>query len=990
MQLKRLALLSIVCGLLPAIELCAQARAISDTVQSVRPDSLHTQVLQDVIVTALGVKQAKRNVGYSTQQVAGDELTRSREVNIVSALSSKVAGLQVTSSAGTPGASAYIKLRGAQSMLGKADNAIASNGDPLWVIDGVPVDNSQFTYRGNAISDLKDVAFSNRAIDLNPDEIETIDVLKGPAATILYGSRASGGAIIVTTKKGNNGALRLAYSGSLSVDVVNKLPELQSTYAQGYNGQYNSLHRNSWGPSFDSIRYDAADKIVAYNNPSATARRVTPFDNTGSFFQPGITVNNGLSFSGGNAASTFLASVGNLTQTGVVPGSDFRRTAIRMSGSTGTQRLKISGSAAYTASGGTRFQQGSNESAVMVGLLRTPPSYDDAAGDKNRDGTQRSYSSAYDNPYFTIHENPFSDKVNRLNGYVSASYDATEWLTVLYRAGTDIYSEQRKQVFAIGGRRYPMGQVYDDEHNYHEVNSDLLVTLHHSFFKDIGSSLLIGYNYNQRNYHNLFSQGDGLTIPGYYNLNNATTIISKEYSENIRTNGLFAQLKLDYKKLLFAELSVRRDQASTFGEAKDYFFYPGVNSSFIFSDALRIPQDILQLGKLRLAYAQAGKEPPAYKTSTNYGAPLLGGGYISPIEFPFGGVNGFALQTTGGNAALQPEVTSSYEGGFELVTLARRLNLDVTLYKATTRNQIIPVSISSTSGLSAIYGNAGAIENKGVEVIAKGRIIQGKTFRWNTSVNFSRNRNTVLSLADGLEGVSISSNFSTIKTRNIAGQPYGVFYGTRWLRNSDGKMIIDDNPASPNHGYPKMDTAQGVIGNPNPDWMGSISNELSYKSWSLSFLIDAKQGGDVWNGTRGVLNDFGVGKETEDRARTKVFDGVKASNGKPNDINATLNQQWYQGPGSGFNGPAEQFVEDGSWLRLREVTLSWALPSSLLRRARISSASLALYGRNLLLLTHYKGIDPETNLKGADPGQGFDYFNMPGTKSYGLALRLSL
>ena len=954
------------------------------------PDTAATQLLPDVVITALGISQESRSIGYSTQQLDGTALREVPQPNILNALAGKVAGLQVTSSAGTPGASAYIKIRGSGSLLGKGDNSIASNGDPLWVIDGVPIDNSQFIYRGSPISDLKDVAFSNRAIDLNPDDIASVEVLKGPAATVLYGSRAAGGALLVTTRRGKAGPLRVTYNGSVSMEVVNKLPRLQNSYSQGYNGQYNSLHRNSWGAPLDSLQYTAAGAIVPLGDSAGTGGTVAPFDNVGTFFQKGFTASNNISLSGGGVAGAFYASIGNLTQQGVVPGSSFGRTNIRLTGNTGTDKFRLSASAAYTHSGGTRFQQGSNESGIMVGLLRTPPSFDDAKAHLNPNGTQRSYSSAYDNPYFSIRENPFTDEVNRLNGWVAATYDPKPWLSALYRVGTDVYSEQRKQVFAVGNRRLPAGQVYDDQHHYREVSSDLLVTLRHALSKNIRGRLLLGAAYNQRRYENLFSQGDGLTIPGYYNLNNATGIISGQYTEAVRTQGLFAQLRLDYKSFLYAEFSGRRDQASTFGPAQNSFFYPGVSGAFVFTEVLPGSRSFLSFGKVRAAWAQAGKEPPAYKTGTNFTSPQLGGGYITPLSFPFGGVAGFVQQTTSGNAALGPEVTSSYEGGMELHSLRRRAELDITVYQALTRDQIIPVRISAASGGSAFYANAGSVENKGVEVIFKLRPIQRKDFNWTVTFNFSRNRNTVLELVEGLEGVTISSNFASIKTRNLAGQPYGAFFGTRWLRDAAGNRIIDDNTSSPTYGLPLMDSVQGIIGNPAPDWMAGLSNEFTFKNWSLGFLADVKKGGDVWNGTRGVLADFGAAAETEDRSRTTVFSGVKQSNGAPNDIVAPLDQRFYQSAGSGFNGPAEQYVEDGSWLRLREVSLRWSLPAAFLSKLHLGDASLGLWGRNLLLLTNYSGIDPETNLKGADPGQGFDYFNMPGTKSYGISVRVGL
>ncbi len=959
---------------------------VTDTV-SASPDT--SQALTEIVVTALGQPRATRALGYAVQRVEGTEIIRSREGSLANALSAKVAGLQVISSAGTPGASAYLKLRGAHS--------VAGNSQPLIVVDGIPIDNSSSIYRGDPISDLKDVAFSSRGIDLNPADIETVDVLKGPAATALYGTRAVGGALIITTKKGRAGRLTATFNSSFAVDEVNKLPALQSGWSQGDAGRYVTGAPHAWGAPLDSLRYTADGKIVALGDAAATARRVEPFDHAGKFFVRGRTAQNTLSIAGGSERATFQGSIGNLAQTGVVPGSAFNRTTVRIGGSAGGKIVRAAGTVQYAHSGGTRFQQGSNESAVMVGLLRTPPSYDNSNGleapvgnpqaYQNPDGSHRRYTAAYDNPYFSIAENPFRDEVDRLTGNISIAADPAEWISILARLGHDGYSERREQIFGAGGRRFLTGRLYDDRHTYRETNADLLLTLRKTE-GDFTVSLLLGQNENRRRYRNVYVQGDSLTIPGYANLANASALSAGQYAEDIRISGTFGSAKFSWKERVYLEGTGRYDVASTFGPARGGFFYPSVNAAVVLSEwfGARAAKKI-DLLKVRLSYARAGKEPPLYLTATSYVSPSFGGGYISTIEFPFLGVNGFTLTNTVGNVALQPEVTSAWEGGVQAAAFGGRLRGDVALYYTRSTNQIVPYTVSSASGFSAIVGNVGSLENKGVEVLINVRPVQRARFRWEVAFNFSRVESRVLALAEGLEGVSLSSNFLTIKTRNIAGAPYGAFFGSRWLRDAEGRMIIDDDTASAFYGFPQLSPKDSIVGDPNPDWLAGISNTLSYRAFALSFLVDIRKGGDIWNGTRGVLNHFGVSEETGDRAQVKVFDGVKSSTGAANDIPVVLDQRWYRGPGSGFDGPVEQYVEDGSWVRLREVTLSYALPAAAVQKLRLSGLEVSAFGRNLVLLTKYRGIDPETNLKGADAGQGFDYFNMPGTRSVGVAVR---
>ncbi|HEX2901077.1 MAG TPA: carboxypeptidase-like regulatory domain-containing protein, partial [Bacteroidia bacterium] len=491
-------------------------------------------MLDEVVVTALGIKTDKKALGYSVQKVGGDALTNSGESNVINGLNSKVAGVQVISSSGTPGAASFIRIRGSSSLTG--------NNQPLIVVDGVPMDNSQ-NNGGNPDDEdnalLEGVAQSNRALDINPNDIQEVTVLKGPAAAALYGIQAANGAILITTKKGSTTGkgVSVSFNTSMAWDQVNKLPELQNKYSQGDLGEYYGPETGvstSWGALIDSLfwdnnpdpndiyDYDQHGRIVGASDPNAN-EKVTPYDNLKSFFQTGLTTDNSLALSGGNGISSYRFSIGNTHQTGVVPLSTFDRTTAKLAGETQlSRRLRTAASVGYTRSGGSRVQQGSNISGLMLGLLRTPPTFDNSNGVTDptdpsayllTDGSQRNYrgGGGYDNPFWTINRNPYTDEVNRVYGFTSLTYDVTNWLNIFYRIGTDAYSDDREQAFAIGSRSAPGGRIFLEKHNYRHINSDLWVTAQHDFSEKFSGSLLVGNNLFSKSYNKLYTQGDGFT-----------------------------------------------------------------------------------------------------------------------------------------------------------------------------------------------------------------------------------------------------------------------------------------------------------------------------------------------------------------------------------------------------------------------------------------------------------------------------------------------
>lgn len=972
--------------------------------------------LDEVVVSAIGIKQEKKSVGYSTQTVSGENLTKAGQTNALSALSGKVSGLQVTQSAGTPGASVNIRLRGAASITG--------SNDPLIIVDGVPIDNSHDA-TGNPDNTtnnyLDGVNNSNRAVDINPDDIESINVLKGPSATALYGINAANGAIIISTKKGAKkvgGGVNVIIGTKLNWSEVNKLPELQNKFVKGTGGayrNYESASSGSWGPSVDTTYWNPNDPTPfnqygqmigateAANTPGAI--KMTPYDNVGNFFRTGFSMENNLAISGGTDASTFRVSFSRLKDEGIIPLSNFNRYTLSLGGSSNiTSRLSTTGSVTYSKSGGRRIQQGSNLSGLMLDLLRTTPSFDNSGGFSDpeatgayilSDGTPRNYRGGvgYDNPYWTINQNPFNDDVNRLIGSVQTDFKAASWLNITYRIGSDFYNDRRKQLFAIGSGAVPDGQIFHQDIFYRHINSDLLATITGKLNDELTGSIIVGNNFFSSYKENLFAQGDLLSFPDFQNISVSSSVQVRESITRYRTRAYYAQGKLAFKDQLFLDVTGRSEASSTLPSDKNTFFYPSVSLGWVFTDAFNLHSKTFPYGKLRASYAIVGKDAPVYALGNYYTQGFFADGWTSGIAFPLNGIVGYTADNTLGNPKLKPEKTKSFEIGADLKFLDNRLGLDFTYYSSKSEDQILPVQIAGSTGYQYQIKNAGSMENKGIELIMYITPIKSKSFTWDIALNWAQNKNKVLALSDGVNDLFLNG-FEGSAIYAVVGQPYGQFYGGRWLRDSNGNIVINEAD-----GLPIQDSKVGSIGDPNPDWTGGITNTFTYKGFSLSGLIDIKQGGVIWNGTRGALNNFGMTKETETRGETKVFEGVRGYYDANNNIVITsdkntvpvvLDQAYYQGIGTGFAGPAEQFVEDGSYVKLRELSLSYSVDRKWLKKTPFGSIDISLIGRNLWLQTDYKGVDPETSLTGSGNSLGMDYFNMPNTRSYGVSVRVTM
>lgn len=949
-------------------------------------------VLETAVVTALGISRDEKGLGYAVQTVGSEQIERSGNANMLNSLTGKVAGVQITSSSGAAGASANVLIRGAASLTG--------NNQPLYVVDGVPIDNSQ----NGTENTLWGVAYSNRAIDINPDDIASISVLKGGAATALYGMRAANGVIMINTKSGTAGKMRVDVNSSFSIEQVNKLPEMQNTYSQGVNGGLNLTTTSVWGPKISSLAYDPSAPSLYY--PQGTLKLASDiqqggipaetYDNVGNFFRTGYTYNNNISFSGGNDRSDYHFSVGNINQTGVVPNNSWERTSAALRGSYAfNSRLRTTARVAYSRSGGTRIQQGSNTSGVMLALMRMPMNFDNTGGvdpESNKlayelpDGRQRNAyaGGGYDNPFWTAYNNPTEDEVDRIMSWAQIDYKFTDWLSAMYRVGNDFYSDRRKVIIARNSRTAPNGRIIEDQISNNDFNSDLIVKINPRINEDFGLNILLGNNLFGTKLNNLRVQGDNLAILGFYNMSNSATQTTAQFINRKRTSALYADLGVDFRNMVYLNVTLRNEKSTTLPDGNNSFFFPSFNGSFILTELPALSNsNILSFAKLRGSWSKIANDAPPFNTAQLFVRGSVTDGWTStnPLVFPGFGVNSFNISESLANPNLKPEFATSREVGIDLRFWKNRLGIDFTYYNNLHEDLILSVPVAQSSGATAAVLNAGSMENVGYELLINANPVRSGKFNWDISLNWTKNVNEVLELAEGVNNVFLGG-FVGSQTRAVKGEPYGSVFGDGWVRHANGQVLIGDN------GFPSAAGQDKNIGNVLPNWLLGITNTVSYGNVSLSFLLDIKNGGYMWNGTRGAMLFFGTHKDTEDRERTDyVFDGVRAD-GSKNTIQVQKGENWHRlGQGSGFSGPAEDYVEQTDWVRLRELTLSWRLKKDWVSKARVSDAELFFTGRNLWLSTPYSGIDPETSLIGQGNAQGLEYFNMPNTKSYMFGLR---
>ncbi|WP_291869152.1 SusC/RagA family TonB-linked outer membrane protein [Maribacter sp.] len=958
------------------------------------------QALEEVVVTALGIKSKPRELSYSVQSVDADQIKNSNEVNIASALSSKAAGVQVTASSGSVGASANIRVRGSTS--------INRNNSPLFVVDGVPIDNS------SSLNATGGTDNSNRGIDINQNDIASINILKGVAAQTLYGLRAANGVIIITTKTGKSGKPKVTITSNVAFTKASSFPELQKEYAQGrpvggvptWRGP-DTFEGFSWGPAISSLEFDG-DSSYPYDNggrlvPTGTGNGIPAraYDNL-SFFKTGILSDLNVSVSGGTDKIKYFVSGGKMDQTGISPTEKFGRKSFRANISADlSEKLTLSASGTFVNSGGRRVQRGSNISGIMLGLLRTTPTFDNGNGltagaaASNEasfvapDGSQRSYRAGiYDNPYWTVAKNPSLDDVNRFIGNMQLEYTVNDWLTLRGTYGYDRFTDSRRLGIDVGSATDANGSVVTRNESNEDISTQVLALIS----KDISEKMTFGATlgvdqYRKRN-NIRRTDGFGLTIPGFFHVSNSASQTNQELFDQKELKAFLSQITFGYNNLFFANAAFRNDWSSTLPKDNNDFQSYSIGASFIFSELIA-DSDWFNYGKLRGSWGVTGNDADTFSTDTYYGAGSAGGdGFIDNNVFPLFSSVAFERSSLLGNDQIRPEETTEWEVGAEFKFFNNRLTLDVTYYDKETVDQIIQVSQPATTGYTNRTINAGVISNNGWEISSTINPVRTENFNWDLNVNFTKSENVVEELVEGIEPILLNG-FTSTSSRAVPGESYGAIFGSRWLRDENGNQLVDDN------GIALADPTSGVIGDPIPDFTLGLRNTISYKNLSLTALVDYREGGDVWCGTCGITDYFGVSKKTgELRNQSYVVQGIRQSDGQPNTTSVAYADpagglganRWVR---YGFGGVAEDNVYDGSFIKLRELALTYSLPTKLISKVGLDAFSLTAAGRNLWVKTDYPGIDPETNLTGDSNGIGLDYFNQPQTESYSLAIRVS-
>ncbi|WP_111670288.1 SusC/RagA family TonB-linked outer membrane protein [Algoriphagus litoralis] len=926
--------------------------------------------LDEVIVTAFGISQEKKSLGYAAQSIDAEAITKSRQPNLVNSLQGQVAGVQVTNSGGAPGQSARIIIRGINSLDPSADN------QPLFVVDGVPVDNSTVESSGTPRG------MSNRIADINPNDIESMSILKGAAATALYGVRAANGAVIITTKKGKDGQIRVDFNSSLGFDKLVKKPRLQDQYGQGFSGvRDDSSFWPAWGAN-----------IAEENDPNYVYQ-----DNWTRAFDTGMQVDNSLSVSGGNERATFYGSLGRLDQSGIIPFSDWQRTTAKLSGTiTTSEKFNFSGSMNYSNSGGNRVPHDRFLERMMYWAETQ-----DVRDYINPDGTMRSVGGNT-NPIYDARFSTYEDDVNRIIGNLNFNYSPTKWLTFSYRVGLDNYTDSRTEItpgpMGIDGEQALSATGFIEETRIisRDLTSNFFITLKKQWNENWNTSLRVGNDIFQRQFDRVSLSGSNFVIPGFYNISNTTQVFASQGKSIRRLVGFYGDLMVDYKNFLFLNVTGRNDLSSTLPQGNNSFFYPSVNLSYAFSEQLSLPAWIT-FGKFRASVAQVGKDTNPH---------VLGATFVSPSVFPLNGQVGFSRNSVFGDPALRPELTTSYEFGTQLAFFNNRANLDVTYYKSNSKDQIIPVPISDATGFSSYITNAGEIENRGWEIVVGGTPIQQGDFRWDVTANLTTNRNEIKEIREGIDEIVVGSQFgyvgSTVTMILKEGQAYGNIYGSSYVRpgaDPESDFLDRDLPILIGaNGFPVRTGTQLVLGNAVPKLFGGIRNDFSYKGFELSFLVDFRSGVEQYSQFDNFLSAFGKQEASLARNDFRVFEGVLAD-GSQNTKEVWLGQG--VGPdgvsyGAGYwrnyyRTTSENFVLDASFIKLRNITLAYSLQPEVIEKTPFRTARISVAANNIILYTPWDGFDPESFSAGAGGNAvGFTGLGFPGVQSVFFTLNLGL
>ena len=961
------------------------------------------QKLDEVVVTAMGISREKKALGYAVQDVKSDALTRAANTDLAGALQGKVSGIDITPSSGMPGASSKITIRGSRSFTG--DNT------PLYVIDGMPIAST-----ADVSTSLTDGAYgtdyANRAVDIDPNDIESINILKGQAASALYGMRASNGVIVITTKSGkgaDKGKPTITFSTNLSFDKISTLPELQQEYAQGSGGTFDPSSPFAWGPKISELandptyggntdnsytsqygkqsgKYYVPQLAAAGMNPWATPQA---YNNMKDFFETGVSWSNNVNVAQRFDKGNYSFSLGNTTSNGIVPSTGMDRYNVKMSAEAQLHPNWTTGFNGNFVTSKISKQSTANTSVVAT-IYNAPVSYNMAGIPSHIEGdpyTQNTYRDSWiDDAYWAVDNNQFSERSQRFFGNAFVKYTTkfgtdNHKLDIKYQIGDDAYTTNYSEIYGYGSTWAPTGEDSEYHYTVNELNSLLTAAYTWNINEEWTLDALIGNEFVDKKTKYEYAYSMNFNFPGWNHLNNASVFSNESLYNKKRTVGNFANLSVAWKNMLYLSGSIRNDIVSSMPRDNRSFTYPSVSLGFIFTELAPLKNNILTFGKIRASYAEVGMAGDY--TQSYYYTPSYGGGFYmgNPIVYPINGAMAYIPYYKVYDPNLNPQNTKSYELGADLTFLNGLVTLNYTYSRQNVKDQIFEVPLAGSTGASSMIMNGGKIHTNTHELTLGISPVDTKNFKLDFAFNFSKIDNYVDELAPGVESIMLGG-FVTPQVRAGIGDKFPVIYGKSYMRNDEGKIVVDKN------GLP-MQGEDAVIGTVSPDFRLGFNTNIELYKFRISAVFDWKQGGQMYSGTAGEMNYYGVSKLSGDMRNTEfiVENSVKET-GKdadgnsiyaPNDIKVTDAQAYF----TRRRSIDESYIYDNSYIKLRELSVSYPVFSK-----KWLNVNVNVFARNILVWSEMKGFDPEASQGNDNMGGAFERFSLPGTASYGFGFNV--
>ena len=951
------------------------------------------QNLSEVVITAMGISKEKKALGYAVQDVKSDELTQAANSSLSGALQGKVSGLEIKPSSGMPGASSQITIRGARSFTG--DNS------PLYVVDGMPISSAADMSTYDSVSGAD---YANRAVDIDPNDIESINILKGPAASALYGIRASNGVIVITTKSGKGakkGKPQVSFSSNLSFDKISRKPHLQNIYAQGSNGKFNPNASTSWGPKISELPNDPTyggntDNTYTkqsgkhegmYYVPQRANAGMDPwttpqiYDNIGEFFDLGTTWNNSLNVAQALDRGSYSFSLGSTTQDGIVPTTGMDRYNVKLTAESRLEEHWTTGFSGNFVNSKIQKSTGANDGIVAT-VYPAPAHYDLAgipshyANNLYQQNTYRG-TGGFDAAYWSVNNNEFTEKTNRFFGNAYVNFGTkfnteNHKLDVKYQMGVDAYTTHYQDIWGYGHAN-GKGQIENSGWTTTTFNSLLTATYAWKISEAWDFDALLGNEIVQDNNKYYWQYGGTYNFPGWNHINNTVTKDNEEKQSSQRTVGFFGSLSASYKNMLYLNVTGRNDYVSTMPAGNRSFFYPSVSVGWILTELEPLKNEIVNYAKIRASYAEVGQAGKYYQNY--YTTPSFGGGFYSgtPLMYPIDSQNAFTEYGIVYDPNLKPQNTRSYELGADISFFNNLVSINYTYSRQNVKDQIFEVPLASSTGSSSFMTNGGKIHTNAHELTVNINPIRLKNVDWNIGINWSKIDNYVDELAPGVESIFLGG-FTTPQVRAGIGDKFPVIYGVSYARDDNGNLIVDED------GVP-MAGKDDVIGKVSPDFILGFNTNLRLWKFNISAVFDWKQGGQIYCGTNGLLDMYGVSKNTENREGSFIVEGVKEDGSKNTTPISGANemQHYYET----INNINESSVYNSSFIKLRELAVSYPV-----FQKKWLEVNLNVFARNILVWSELANIDPESTQGNTNMAGSFERFSLPTTSSYGFGLNV--